>query len=133
MLFQILCIDCSASRLPKAAASSSNDFDEFNKQTDDAWDGGDDDLLLEAFNVRISRRDVQSAATQVSGNLLILENSGIKNLLSENDVITNGVCVTVQHVRFVIICKGNLYVESCHSHPIPVVTVPVLTPSSIHL
>ena len=45
---------------------SSNDFEEFNKQTDDAWDGGDDDLLLEAFNVRISRRDVQSAATQVS-------------------------------------------------------------------
>jgi len=48
------------------AGSSSSDFEEFNKQTDDAWDGGDDDLLLEAFNVRISRRDVQSAATQVS-------------------------------------------------------------------
>jgi len=48
---------------------SSNDFEEFNKQTDDAWDGGDDDLLLEAFNVRISRRDVQSAATQVSAAL----------------------------------------------------------------
>jgi len=46
-------------------AGSSSDFEEFNKQTDDAWDGGDDDLLLEAFNVRISRRDVQSAASQV--------------------------------------------------------------------
>jgi len=59
--------DVSASRLSKAMAggSSSSDFDEFNKQTDDAWDGGDDDLLLEAFNVRISRRDVQSVATQV--------------------------------------------------------------------
>ena len=55
----------SASRLPKVMAGSSNDFEKFNKQTDDAWDGGDDDLLLEAFNVRISRRDVQSAATQV--------------------------------------------------------------------
>lgn len=55
----------SASRLPKVMAGSSSDFEEFNKQTDDAWDGGDDDLLLEAFNVRISRRDVQSAATQV--------------------------------------------------------------------
>ena len=61
-----VCVTCSASRLPKVmAGSSSNDFEAFNKQTDDAWDGGDDDLLLEAFNVRISRRDVQSAATQV--------------------------------------------------------------------
>jgi len=49
-------------------AGSSSDFEKFNKQTDDAWDGGDDDLLLEAFNVRISRRDVQSAATQVFNN-----------------------------------------------------------------
>jgi len=64
--------NCSASRLPKAMAGSSNDFEEFKKQTDDAWDGGDDDLLLEAFNVRISRRDVQSAATQVFVTLLLL-------------------------------------------------------------
>lgn len=66
MLFAV-----SASRLPKAMSGSSSDFEEFNKQTDDAWDGGDDDLLLEAFNVRISRRDVQSAATQVSTGLLL--------------------------------------------------------------
>jgi len=57
--------------LAKAKSGSSNDFEEFNKQTDDAWDGGDDDLLLEGFNVRISRRDVQSAATQVSSAVLI--------------------------------------------------------------
>ena len=63
---RVVCCNCSASRLPKAMTGSRNDFEEFNKQTDDAWDGGDDDLLLEAFNVRISRRDVQSAATQVS-------------------------------------------------------------------
>lgn len=41
-------------------------FEEFAKQTSDAWDDGDDDLLLEAYNVRISKRDVQSAATQVT-------------------------------------------------------------------
>jgi len=59
----------SASQLSKAmAGNSSSDFEEFNKQTDDAWDGGDDDLLLDAFNVRISRRDVQSVATQVHSN-----------------------------------------------------------------
>jgi len=68
----VLCNNCSASRLPKAMAGSSNDFEEFKKQTDDAWDGGDDDLLLEAFNVRISRRDVQSAATQVFITLHLL-------------------------------------------------------------
>ena len=60
-------------------AGSSNDFEEFKKQTDDAWDGGDDDLLLEAFNVRISRRDVQSAATQVSITLLLLTVYSITN------------------------------------------------------
>jgi len=63
-----MCNNCSASRLPKAMAGSSSDFEKFNKQTDDAWDGGDDDLLLEAFNVRISRQDVQLAATQVFNN-----------------------------------------------------------------
>jgi len=68
-----MCTLCSASRLPKVITGSSNsDFETFNKQTDDAWDGGDDDLLLEAFNVRISRRDVQSAATQVFVSLLMV-------------------------------------------------------------
>jgi len=71
LMYYVLCNDYSASRLPKAMTGSSNDFEEFNKQTDDAWDGGDDDLLLEAFNVRISRRAVQSAATQVSSALLV--------------------------------------------------------------
>ena len=72
LICDLLCTINSASRLPKVMAGSSNDFEEFNKQTDDAWDGGDDDLLLEAFNVRISRRDVQSAATQVSASAALL-------------------------------------------------------------
>lgn len=60
----------SASRLAKNTGSSSGGmaqekFEEFAKQTKDAWDDGDDDLLLEAYNVRISKRDVQSAAAQV--------------------------------------------------------------------
>jgi len=68
-------------------AGSSSDFEEFNKQTDDAWDGGDDDLLLEAFNVRISRRDVQSAATQVFTALAVDDSRlcpGVSNVVMQH-------------------------------------------------
>ena len=40
-------------------------FQDFQEQTKDAWDDGEDDLMLDMANIKMSMRDIKSTANAV--------------------------------------------------------------------
>ena len=51
-------------------------FQDFQAKTSDAWDDGDDDLMLDMANIKMSMRDIQSTARAVMDNHSRQANSG---------------------------------------------------------
>ncbi|XP_052252808.1 TBC1 domain family member 22A-like isoform X1 [Dreissena polymorpha] len=52
----------------KARGLRTDSFQDFQKQTQDAWDSGDDDLMIDMANIRLSMKDIQQTARQVLDN-----------------------------------------------------------------
>lgn len=50
------------------AAKTGDSFKDFQIKTEDAWDDGDDDLMLDMANIKMSKRDIQSTAKAVLDN-----------------------------------------------------------------
>ncbi|KAL4227114.1 hypothetical protein ACF0H5_015087 [Mactra antiquata] len=62
-------ISNSAKRNDKTGAASSGDsFQDFQNKTLDAWDDGDDDLMIDMANIKMSMKDIQSTAKAVLDN-----------------------------------------------------------------
>ncbi|XP_052780592.1 TBC1 domain family member 22B-like [Mya arenaria] len=49
-------------------AKTGDSFQDFQNKTEDAWDDGDDDLMIDMANIRMSMKDIQSTAKQVLDN-----------------------------------------------------------------
>lgn len=49
----------------KSKGLRNDSFQEYQDKTKDAWDDGDDDLMLDMANIRMSKKDIQSTAKAV--------------------------------------------------------------------
>jgi len=47
---------------------ANDSFQDFQSKTEDAWDDGDDDLMIDMANIRMSMKDIQTTAKQVLDN-----------------------------------------------------------------
>ncbi|WAR26889.1 TB22B-like protein [Mya arenaria] len=57
-------------------AKTGDSFQDFQNKTEDAWDDGDDDLMIDMANIRMSMKDIQSTAKQVLDNHSTAPGSG---------------------------------------------------------
>lgn len=59
-------------------ARTGDSFQDFQNKTLDAWDDGDDDLMIDMANIKMSMKDIQSTAKAVLDNHRQTRNANIQ-------------------------------------------------------